>query len=229
MSQLNDAQLKELFSQAAAVLEKRLYPEPPSAEELRERYTLPEEYERKVRGLRKSIKSRRTRKTLKTLFVIAAVISVMVLFALCMGAKEGMLFYMKTSATTYDNGAENYTRMIGEAASPDTEDEQAVIFPSYIPEGYAPVPTQGIPGEYLYSDGEHSFIYMHNTLTSSFVSNSEKYALKQIQIGNCIAYYYESEEQDYIFMIMKSAYGCFTLRGDIPLEECVRIFESLEQ
>lgn len=230
MSPLNDAQMKELLSQAAAVLEKRLFPEPPSSEELCKRYTLPEEYDQKIRGFRKSVKSRRGRKIFKTLFVIAAIISVIVLFALCMGAEEGMLFHMKTSAVVHVDGAMDYIRVIGEDTRSDMEEEQSVVFPTYIPEGYTLEPElQGIPGEYIYANGTQSFVYMCSTSTSSFVANSERYDLKQIQIGDCIAYYYESDEQKYIFMIMQSEYGCFTVRGSITLEECVRVFESLGQ
>ncbi len=228
MNNIDTSNLKRLFPDAARLLESRLYPEPPSRDELRSLYPLSDEYNKNILSMSQTIIAKRSRtKTLKTVFLAAAIIITLIVFALCIGAAEGLLFSMKTVDVNKTDGSLDYTVVKNEKDVIYSSDHEQIIFPSYIPEGFERDTTFRSPAnEQRYVCGDRFYYFSQSSLCSTTVFNTEKYKLQHVQIGDNIAYYIEVPEQDYIHIAMECQFGHLSVQGNISLEDCIKILES---
>ncbi len=232
---MNDAQLRNYCVQAAKELEKRMYPKPLSEEELSKRYTLPEEYETRVRGFRKAIEKKRSRKTLKAIAVLAALIALLAALALSMSAADGGVFGMDWEIVTYENGDDNYVVLNGESVFERSEEDKDFIMPSYIPEGYVySKEAHSLPNSLVFVNGEHEFEYRYGNGVATVVISTELVEIKEKQVGDYIAYYFETEldlpdgKMRYIYLIMQTKNEFIIISGDVSVEEAFKMLESVD-
>ncbi len=216
----------KLLSSAAALLEKRLYDAPPPYEELKAAYPLSDEYDKQILSLTKIIASNKSRRrSLRTIILVAAIITALIVFAICLGAKEGFLSHMTTNDVYKSDGTLNYTEITTDFKPSQPQKGLEIIFPRYVPDGYTRTLSE-TPLALRYINGDKYFILCTNNFGTSIV-NTEKYEMHQLQIGDSIAYYIEVKKHNYIFITVDSHRGCFYIQGNLSLEECIKIIESI--
>ncbi len=229
MNNQNCLNTENMLSAAARILESRLYPPPPSCDELRSLYSVSDEYNQKILSLSYLIIARRSRtKTVRTVFIAAAIVTLLIVFAICMGASEGILFSMKTVDVHKADGTLNYTEIKNERNVITASDFEIVVFPKYIPEGFVrDVSFRSLTNEQRYINGEEYFVFTQSSLCSTTTFNSEKYQVCSVQIGENIAYYINVPKQNYTSIVMECRFGHISVYGTISIEECIKILENV--
>ncbi len=221
---VNDKYMSSVMKQAAKLLEDKILPMPPTAEELRGKYALSEEYSSRVRSLAKDISKRRSRKVLKTLILIAAIISILIAFAVCMTAYEKKLHCMEVLAVTLDDGRLSHSEISGRALMGTAAEENG--FSAL--EGYEEDTLyEAVDNERRYTNGERYYILIENAGSGFYAADTENLILNQMQINDSIVYYCVDSESGYVFMTAQTENVGYTVRGTITLEEGVEIFIRL--
>ncbi len=223
---VSDPRINSLLTEAAGILENRLYPEVPPCELLREKYYLSDEFGKKILSYKKYINAQRKRKNLKIMILVAALISVLAAFALGMGAKEKIMLFMSTFNISDANGSLEYTSIEGGTGDVSSEGEEKT-YELYVPEGFElDSEYRGLPGELMYRNGEKFYVFALDSVNGMYAADTEYHKLKQIQIKDSIIYYFEDKENGYTFMVGQIPRGSISIRGNITLEDGIRIIES---
>lgn len=228
MNNTNSLITKKMFYDAASLLESRLYPPPPSRDELRSLYSLSDEYNEKILSMSHLIISRRARsKTLKTVLLAAAIIALLIAFAICINAAQRFLFSMRTVDYHKPDGTLDYTELRNEHDFISLSDYELIVFPSYVPDGFRrDISHRSLANEQRYICNDSYYVFSQTTLCSTTIFNTEKYEMQQVQIGDNIAYYIEIPKQNYISITMECRFGHLSVCGTLPLDECIKILES---